>query len=219
MLDKTAGSSTAPPPDRRARRTRERLQRALIALVGERRYEAIGVQDIADRADLGRSTFYLHYGGKDDLLLACHAAMTAAFQFGPHHPVTREALLSPTAPDGLIAAFRHLLERRAPLQRLFHSPDSGPLLTRMRTESARAIASGLHVAFSGTASTVPLDALAQALAGAQLGLMHACLEQQNPVAAEDLARTFHRLRRAALLDAFGLQVGQVVDNTPPPGAE
>jgi len=205
LLDKTVGSSTLVPLDRRTRRTRERLQRALIALVGERRYEAIGVQDIADRADLGRSTFYLHYSGKDDLLLACHAAMAAAFHLGPHHPATREELLSPTVPDGLIAAFRHLLESRAPLQRLFHGPDSGPLLTRMRAESAREIASGLHAAFAGMTSTVPLDALAQSLAGAQLGLMHACLEQQNPVTAEDLARTFHRLRRAALLDAFGLE--------------
>ncbi len=203
-MDKMAGSST-PPPDRRSRRTRDQLQRALIALIGERRYEAIGVQDIADRADLGRSTFYLHYASKDDLFLACHATMAAAFQFGPHHPVTREELLSPTVPAGLVAAFRHLTAARAPLQRLFHGPDSGPLHTRMRAETGREIAAGLGAAFDGTTSLVPLDALAQALAGAQLGLMHACLEQHAPVSAEDLARTFHRLRRAALLDAFKLE--------------
>ena len=206
LMDTIAGSST-PTPDRRARRTRERLQRALIALVGERRYEAIAVRDIADRANLGRSTFYLHYGGKDDLLLACHAAMAAAFHLGPRHPAAREELLSPAVPDGLVAAFRHLAERRAPLQRLFHGPDSGPLLARMRAEAAREIAAGLAIAFADAATGVPLDTLAQALAGAQLGLMHACLEQATPASAEDAARTFHRLRRAALLDAFGLAAG------------
>jgi AcrR family transcriptional regulator len=46
--------------DRRVQRTRELLQKALIDLVGERRYDAITIQDIVDRANVGRTTFYLH---------------------------------------------------------------------------------------------------------------------------------------------------------------
>src|SRR5512135_3076549 len=53
--------------DRRERRTRQLLSEALIALMQEKRYEAITVQDIIDRADVGRSTFYAHYRDKDDL--------------------------------------------------------------------------------------------------------------------------------------------------------
>ncbi|MEA3060362.1 MAG: hypothetical protein QOJ94_143 [Sphingomonadales bacterium] len=54
--------------DRRAVRTRRTILDAFVALVGERRYEAIRVGDIVAAADVGRSTFYDHFKGKDDLL-------------------------------------------------------------------------------------------------------------------------------------------------------
>jgi AcrR family transcriptional regulator len=57
-------------PDRRVERTRKLLRDSLIALILEKGYDAVTVQDITDRANLGRATFYLHYRDKDDLLLS-----------------------------------------------------------------------------------------------------------------------------------------------------
>ena len=57
-----------PVIDRRSARTRRLLHQALLSLILENDYEAITVQDIIDRADVGRATFYAHYAGKDDLL-------------------------------------------------------------------------------------------------------------------------------------------------------
>jgi AcrR family transcriptional regulator len=54
--------------DRRVRRTRRALHDALLALMIEKSYDAITVQDIIDRADVGRSTFYSHFTDKRDLL-------------------------------------------------------------------------------------------------------------------------------------------------------
>ncbi|MBI4789044.1 MAG: TetR/AcrR family transcriptional regulator [Chloroflexi bacterium] len=54
--------------DRRVQRTRQLLGAALLALIVEKGYAAITVQDILDRANLGRSTFYAHFRDKDDLL-------------------------------------------------------------------------------------------------------------------------------------------------------
>ncbi len=54
--------------DRRSRRTEQALTVALIDLLGEKNYDAITIQDIVDRADVGRSTFYAHFQTKDDLL-------------------------------------------------------------------------------------------------------------------------------------------------------
>lgn len=46
------------------------LQQAMISLIQEQDFSSLRVQDITDRADLGRATFYLHYSDKEDLLSA-----------------------------------------------------------------------------------------------------------------------------------------------------
>jgi AcrR family transcriptional regulator len=56
--------------DQRVRRTRDRLGTALITLIQEKPFEAVTVQNVLDRAHVGRSTFYLHYRDKNDLLLS-----------------------------------------------------------------------------------------------------------------------------------------------------
>src|SRR5690349_13693927 len=57
-----------PGIDRRTLRTRQALHQALIRLVMERGYDQVSVADIADAANVGRSTFYAHFTDKDDLL-------------------------------------------------------------------------------------------------------------------------------------------------------
>jgi AcrR family transcriptional regulator len=54
--------------DRRIQRTREALRSAFMSLLKEREWDQIRVQDICDRANVGRSTFYNHYVDKEGLL-------------------------------------------------------------------------------------------------------------------------------------------------------
>jgi AcrR family transcriptional regulator len=53
--------------DRRIARTRSMLQRALIGLMTRKGYDAITVEEVCQEADIGRSTFYAHFTGKDHL--------------------------------------------------------------------------------------------------------------------------------------------------------
>ncbi|GGV00517.1 TetR family transcriptional regulator [Actinomadura cremea] len=53
--------------DRRTRRTRKALRDALVGLVLERGYASITVEDVTERADIARATFYSHCRDKDDL--------------------------------------------------------------------------------------------------------------------------------------------------------
>jgi AcrR family transcriptional regulator len=56
--------------DERIRRTRARLGSALVTLIHEKPFNDVTVQEVLDRASVGRSTFYLHFRNKDDLLLS-----------------------------------------------------------------------------------------------------------------------------------------------------
>ncbi|MDY6867560.1 MAG: TetR/AcrR family transcriptional regulator [Chloroflexota bacterium] len=54
--------------DPRVRRTKNRLQKALMELIIEKGYQSLTVQEIVDRADVNRTTFYRQFQDKDDLM-------------------------------------------------------------------------------------------------------------------------------------------------------
>ncbi len=89
--------------DRRVRRTRELLRSALLSLIQEKGYDRITVQDILDRADIGRSTFYAHYRDKDDLFRAgfedIRAALAAERDAAEQGTGRRPSSSSPCSPS------------------------------------------------------------------------------------------------------------------------
>ncbi len=56
--------------DRRIRRTQKLLGEALIDLALEKGYKNITIQDVTERADIGYRTYFRHYAGLDELLIA-----------------------------------------------------------------------------------------------------------------------------------------------------
>ena len=103
----TRKSSSALPGDRRVRRTQATLQRALIGLVGERDLSQISVADVADRADVSRSTFYDHYQDVHELAEAACTSMlddmfgyVLALDTARAHPASFQEDPDPALPAG-----------------------------------------------------------------------------------------------------------------------
>jgi AcrR family transcriptional regulator len=100
----------APPGSRvqrRVARTKAAIEDAFVQLVLEQGYDQVAVEDIADRADLARATFYAHYPNKEAVLLSVSNRLTEnlmgriAYQSGPWTVVRRDALQT---------VFRHAAE-------------------------------------------------------------------------------------------------------------
>ncbi len=74
------------PTDRRVRRTRRLLRDALVNLILERGWDNVTVQDVCAEADVGRSTFYVHFADKEEALLSgfeeLHVALAEIGQGG-----------------------------------------------------------------------------------------------------------------------------------------
>ncbi|MCM3626285.1 TetR/AcrR family transcriptional regulator [Paenibacillus glycanilyticus] len=54
--------------DRRKLKSQEAIKTALLALMSKKKFDQITMQDISDKANVGRRTIYLHYLDKFDLL-------------------------------------------------------------------------------------------------------------------------------------------------------
>jgi AcrR family transcriptional regulator len=56
--------------DRRVQRTHQKLRQAFLALILERGYHAVTIRDVVQRAGVGRSTFYIHFGDLEELMMS-----------------------------------------------------------------------------------------------------------------------------------------------------
>jgi AcrR family transcriptional regulator len=163
--------------DRRTARTRLAILSAFVALVGERRYEAIRVGDIVAKADVGRSTFYQHFGGKDDLL---RQSMEWLLR------IIADAALPGADEARLAFAVGHFWENR----RLARAVLTPPLGASVR----RQLESLIEERLGGDAETA--RARAVQIAAAQLGLLEAWTRGELSASEALIAE---RLRAAARL--------------------
>lgn len=67
-LSRNTMTATKTEPDRRVLKTKAALRDAMLTLMVPRGWDEMTIQEICDVANVGRSTFYVHYQSKDDLL-------------------------------------------------------------------------------------------------------------------------------------------------------
>jgi AcrR family transcriptional regulator len=134
--------------DRRIQRTRHSLRTALLDLIKEKGYDAISIEDITDRANVGRATFYFHYKDKEDLLLEEFSEMAnekvqvlSEIPFSAWLESEEDAAAStekrPAPP--LLIVFEHIHENSELYYILLKSERSSRIIERIRKISTEAI--------------------------------------------------------------------------------
>lgn len=180
----------ATTPDRRVRRTRKALLDALLTLMIDKGYEAISVQDIIDRADVGRSTFYTHYNDKDDLLQDGMADFRTIVEQSETVPHDGQRILNFS-----LNMFRHIHEHQHLARALFARPARAPVLSHIETVLADVIRANLldPSEAQNPSTTVPPEALVRYVVGSYLSLLEWWLGTDPPSTPEDIDRTFRAL--------------------------
>jgi AcrR family transcriptional regulator len=172
--------------DRRSRRTQELLRGALVALMLEKRYDAITVQDILDRANVGRSTFYAHYLDKEDLLLGSVEHLLQ--RVIPHG--------EPAGADGvpsMVELFRHVQENHD----LYKAMVWGQRLDLFLEKGQRVWADAVEAQLVRTLGDrfellVPPPVLAQCLIGTLFTLLRWWADNKMPYTPEEMDAMYHR---------------------------
>jgi AcrR family transcriptional regulator len=166
--------------DRRVKRTRAALLQAFTELLLDQGYEAMTVAQVAEHADVGRSTLYEHFRTKDDLLKASLGG-----------PLKTLAACASSCPDlqALAALLRHFRENSAISRRLL----TQPMRSRIARVLAEQIADQLQKEEMATALPGPLAAAA--VAEGQLALVDLWLREYPAVDADAVARALLDIAR------------------------
>ena len=176
--------------DRRVIRTRAELIQALHALIQEKPYERITVQDILDRANIGRTTFYTHFLDKDDLLVSAIPDDILGFDEG-----------SDSLIPSLIPIFAHAQENRTLFRALMGS-EGITLVHKMGHE--KTVQNWLnHIeGLREKGIQIPLQPMvvAQYLTGAFMSLLKWWLDEKIPHSPEEMDAIFRELTFTGLTE-------------------
>ncbi|WP_369232352.1 TetR/AcrR family transcriptional regulator [Streptomyces sp. R21] len=162
--------------DRRVRRSRRLLRDALVSLVLERGYADIKVEDITERADLGRATFYSHYTDKDDLLGQVVTDLQEELdrRLRPLVPADAQGFTG----KPVLEMFRHADEERDAYRVVLRGEGDGRALRQLveaRTQAAAAVFSARAEHF-GVTPRIDVEVLARAWVGEQISVLQWWLE-------------------------------------------
>jgi AcrR family transcriptional regulator len=182
-------SASSRKTDIRVRRTRDALGDALVELMHEKPFAAITVQQVLDRADVGRSTFYTHYRGKDDLFLS---DVEDFFELMSTLLSRRGEVSNRVAP--VREFFAHVADWRDFFVTLVASAKVRDVLELGQGYFARAIERRLAELPPARAITsMRRTAVAHALAGALLSLLSWWIDRGMPESPAQMDDLFHHM--------------------------
>ena len=188
--------------DRRSQRTRHLITDATLALLFEKRYEAITIQDILERANIGRSTFYTHYFDKEDVLASITEQMIETFdqQCAQRH-----------GQEGIVPAlelFEHVQQQYHYFQAILRCRAGDVLWQAAQATLSKGIEQTLAMRYPEQAvPPVPRSVIAHYVSGSFLSLLKWWLQAEMPYPPAQMERMFQQLALPGIQAAIGDQRG------------
>lgn len=175
--------------DRRSKRTQQLIGNALVELMLEKRYDTITVQDILDRADIGRSTFYAHYTDKEDLLMSqIGRVIRQLHEYTATMGHTSAALLPS------LEFFRHVREHRRLIHAFVWGRGGELLMKDFQAQVSNIVEQNLQsVMGSEIICSLPLPVVANFVAGTLLMLLKWWFEHDLRSSPEEMDDMFQKL--------------------------
>lgn len=191
------------------RKTQRALRMAFIALVLERGYAAVTVEDITDRADVARATYYKHFADKEELLTTLFEEITSDL-------TVRLALVEGAPPTIRTWTARELYEHALQFRDIYLVCLRGAGNGRARAAYLDVVTRAAESIFaerlraSRADPLVPLPTLGRAFAGAHVAVLEQWLELEPRPDVENVVHDQQRL----LTNGFAWALGMLPDGFP-----
>ncbi|HJW93792.1 MAG TPA: TetR/AcrR family transcriptional regulator [Thermoanaerobaculia bacterium] len=166
--------------DRRIARTRETLHQALIDLLIESPYDSITIQQVLDRANVGRSTFYTHFKDKDDLLVAGVDNL-------------RELLAAHRKTGDPIAFSRALFEHVHEHRKVYRAQVLTPVWPRIRQRIQDLLADLVRREYKPRRSKIPPELVAHFVASTFMSVLTWWLDRRTGLSPAEIDALFREL--------------------------
>jgi AcrR family transcriptional regulator len=173
--------------DARTARTYRALSTALVDLMQSREFDAITVQDLLDRADVGRATFYSHFRNKDDFLLTDLERMLASLESHFDQTAADSRRVAPIA-----ELFGHFRESKQFAQALERSGRMDVVLDIATGYLARIIERRLTT-LNAQPRDLPLSAASRVFGAMAIELAKWWMSRETSFTALDMDERFHEL--------------------------
>lgn len=175
--------------DRRTRRTCERLGMALLELLQDRPIRQITVQQVLDRALVGRSTFYLHFRDKEDLLLSQLEVFLETMSLWLSRNGEKSRRVAPVE-----EMFEHIGSQQKIYKALKESDKLNEFFDLAQDYFTRGIEQRLRESGKlGKLTRAELRARATALAGSLLALLRWWMDRGAKESPKLMDETYHRI--------------------------
>lgn len=193
----------AKPEDRRVQRTRVLLKNALLELIVSKGYESITVQDLIDRANIGRSTFYAHFLDKQHLLESGFKDLKGmlAQQLQSRRSESDEP--GARALGFSLPMLEHAIDHH-PIYLATIGKPSGAMVDQQLRKLLSDLVQGELAAVlpSKPAPCLPLDLVALAVVSVFMGLLEWWFAQPRPCPPAEIDRMFRTMVRPSLDTLF-----------------
>jgi AcrR family transcriptional regulator len=174
--------------DRRANRTKRSLSEALVGLIKEKRFDDITVQNVIERADVGRSTFYSHFRDKEDLFQQDWEQFLDALA---QHIDWKKAGSGSVIPVAYL--FQHLQEYHQFYKGLVRSRKTDAVFKTGATYLSKRLERSITELLNDRAAALPIPIVANYLATELFSLLKWWLDHEMPYSPERMDQIFHEL--------------------------
>jgi AcrR family transcriptional regulator len=187
--------------DRRVNRTRQVLEQALMELLREKAYNDITVQDITDRANVARPTFYLHFTDKQELLFSSLREIYDDLlnrHRATSHQERVEKILSTDNADA--SDFQHVADYADFYQVMLSDKGSIAFIYQVLEYLQNVMAEEVVACVNPPDAQLrlPPDFVGAFLAGAQIGVTYWWRKQHPEYSPEEVARMMHQMSNSSV---------------------